>query len=81
MYNYRPLHYDDFVQIVFTGKFEKKISQTDNERKEDYMNVFMIQFLHQYPEIDPEVYKTENKVYLEGLSLMLITHDSHDVHE
>ena len=81
MYNYNPLHYDDYIEIILEAKFEKKISMTDNEKKEDYMNIFMIQFYHSYPQIEQELFAKNNEVYLDGLNLMLITHDSHDVHE
>lgn len=80
IFNYNPLHYDDYIELEIKVKFEKKISQTANVNREDQINAFFIQFLAQYPE---DAFKSVNDkeiISLEGFSIILLTHDSHQDH-
>ena len=81
IFNYNPLHYDDYLELEIKAKFEKKISQTPNAKKEDQINAFFIQFLGAYPE---DAFKSINDreiISLEGFSIILMTHDSHQDHD
>lgn len=77
-FHYSPLHYDDYVEMSLKVRFDKKISQSMNEQEEDKTNVFIIQFLPQYPKEAFRDLNDSSSVTLEGFTIMLVTHDSHN---
>ena len=77
MVNNNVLNYDDYVEMEIKARFEKRLSNVDNEDSNDRLNTFIIQFV---PKITADISnnKTNDEVLLNGLVLALISHDSND---
>lgn len=77
MINTNKVKNDDYVDMIMSMRFEKRINTEGTKDEKDRFNAFMISLS---PTLDFEIVNTRNHnlMFMHGLVIALVGHDSHD---